>query len=210
MVMVKVEFQLSLKARLWDHLFVGYTQTSVWDLYKESKPFRDSSYRPSVFYHERDVLHGKAWTLNLSGGYEHESNGRAGPDSRSINIVFLRPTVVLGQPTECHWQLGAKLYAYLSKEENNHDIQKYRGFGDYYAVYGRPDNWELSVTARKGTSTNFASMLVEAAVPMKTFVENFQGDLFIQYFWGYGETILDYNLKGNPQIRIGYQVWRER
>ena len=64
-------FQLSLKARLWDHLFVGYTQTSVWDLYKESKPFRDSSYRPSVFYHERDVLHGKAWTLNLSGGYEH-------------------------------------------------------------------------------------------------------------------------------------------
>jgi phospholipase A1 len=58
-------FQLSFKYRIFDPdgwvsdlglgpaltgLHFGYTQTSIWDLGDESKPFRDTSYKPSFFY----------------------------------------------------------------------------------------------------------------------------------------------------------------
>jgi hypothetical protein len=53
---------LSFKYRLFDRwvgfgqdrpwlsgLYFGYTQNSLWDLSAQSKPFRDTSYRPSLF-----------------------------------------------------------------------------------------------------------------------------------------------------------------
>ena len=56
-------FQLSFKYRLFDvdagfgqerpwlsGLYFGYTQNSLWDLRRESKAFRDTSYRPSLFW----------------------------------------------------------------------------------------------------------------------------------------------------------------
>ena len=56
-------FQLSFKYRLFDpdshpvqwipflsRLHFGYTQTSIWDLGANSSPFRDTSYRPSLFW----------------------------------------------------------------------------------------------------------------------------------------------------------------
>ncbi len=59
------KLQLSFKYRLFDDesaltqflpllgkLHFGYTQTSLWDIGGESAPFRDTSYRPSFFYHE--------------------------------------------------------------------------------------------------------------------------------------------------------------
>ena len=56
-------FQISFKYRLFDRgagfgaeqpwlagFYFGYTQTSLWDLSAESKPFHDTSYRPSFFW----------------------------------------------------------------------------------------------------------------------------------------------------------------
>src|SRR5204862_219711 len=56
-------FQISFKYRLFDQsagfgaqqpwlqgFYFGYTQSSLWDLSSESKPFRDTSYRPSFFW----------------------------------------------------------------------------------------------------------------------------------------------------------------
>jgi len=56
-------FQISFKYRRFDaqsamatfmsvfsKMYFAYTQTSVWDLGTDYAPFRDSSYRPSLFY----------------------------------------------------------------------------------------------------------------------------------------------------------------
>ena len=38
------------------HIFLSYSQTSLWDLNQRSSPFKDSSYRPRLFYlHEGNI-----------------------------------------------------------------------------------------------------------------------------------------------------------
>ena len=100
-------FQLSFKYRLFDPdgwaaefpwvdlltgLHFGYTQNSIWDLTANSKPFRDSTYKPSFFYQwgpYREI--GSPHSFSLQAGYEHQSNGKEGATSRSIDTLFAKP-----------------------------------------------------------------------------------------------------------------------
>ena len=144
---LNAKFQLSFKFRIFqpenpasaallDNLYFGYTQFSLWDLGKESAPFRDTNYRPSVFYYRPDTgIHGGALTrLSFAGGIEHESNGRDGDASRAINTVFVRPTFHFGDLNDYHWKFEPKLYAYLTRSGNT-DIAHYRGFDDFRVSY---------------------------------------------------------------------------
>jgi hypothetical protein len=96
-------YQLSFKYRLFDYdagfgrdqpwlagLYFAYTQTSLWDLEGESKPFFDTSYRPSLFWRWLRT-DDRTWIDGVRIGLEHESNGQAGTDSRSLNTAFIQP-----------------------------------------------------------------------------------------------------------------------
>lgn len=221
---LNVKFQLSFKFRLFqpenpasaallDNLYFGYTQFSLWDLGKESAPFRDTNYRPSLFYYRPDVdlpagIRGGALTrLSFAGGIEHESNGRDGDASRAINTVFVRPTFHFGDLTDYHWKFEPKLYAYLTRTGNT-DIAHYRGFGDFRVSYGAPNGWELAATLRKGTRKAYGSVDAQLSYPMSRIFTGTAGYLFIQYFTGYGESLLDYNHKLGSQLRVGYSLSR--
>ena len=80
-------------------LYLGYTQNSIWDLSTESKAFRDTSYRPSLFWKWERARGAKAFFDGARVGFEHESNGGDADTSRSINIFFMRP--------QWRWQLHA-------------------------------------------------------------------------------------------------------
>lgn len=213
------KFQLSFKFRLFDpddagdtrlvrNLFIGYTQTSLWDLQGPSKPFTDSSYRPALFYHHAAVARYGAWTWGLQAGLEHESNGKAGVDSRSLNTAFVRPLIRWGPLDDAHWTFAPKLYAYLDKEENP-DIQRYRGYGDFTLRYGRTEGWQLGATLRLGTERHHGSTQVDFTVPMSTrWLGNLNGYLYAQYVYGWGESLLTYNQKTVPQLRLGIMVVR--
>ncbi len=217
---LNVKFQLSFKFRLFqpenpastallDNLYFGYTQFSLWDLGKESAPFRDTNYRPSLFYYRPDTgIQGGALTrLSFAGGIEHESNGRDGDASRAINTVFVRPTFHFGDLTDYHWKFEPKLYAYLTRTGNT-DIAHYRGFGDFRVSYGAPNGWELAATLRKGTRKAYGSVDAQLSYPMSRIFSGTAGYLFVQYFTGYGESLLDYNHKLGSQLRIGYSLSR--
>lgn len=213
------KFQLSFKFRLFDpddagdtrlvrNLFIGYTQTSLWDLQGPSKPFTDSSYRPALFYHHAAIARHGAWTWGLQAGLEHESNGKAGVDSRSLNTAFVRPLIRWGALDDAHWTFAPKLYAYLDKEENP-DIQRYRGYGDFTLRYGRTEGWQLGATLRVGTERHHGSTQVDFTVPMSTrWLGNLNGYLYAQYVYGWGESLLSYNQKTVPQLRLGIMVVR--
>lgn len=221
---LNVKFQLSFKFRLFqpenpasagflDNLYFGYTQFSMWDLGKESAPFRDTNYRPSIFYYRPDVdlpagIRGGALTrLSFAGGIEHESNGRDGDASRAINTVFVRPTFHFGDLNDYHWKFEPKLYAYLTRTGNT-DIAHYRGFGDFRVSYGSPNGWELAATLRKGTRKAYGSVDAQFSYPMSRIFSGTAGYLFVQYFTGYGESLLDYNHKLGSQLRVGYSLSR--
>lgn len=216
------KFQLSLKYRLFDprgwvadyvpqasNLFFGYTQTSLWDLSSDSKPFHDTSYRPSLFYEWRDIWSaaGGASSLDMRLGLEHESNGKEGATSRSINIAYLRPEWRIQLQDSHYLAIAPRLLTYLDREDNP-DIARYRGYADVAVRYGRVDGWQWTANVRRG-SGGFGGVQLDGSYPLKRpLFSNVGGYLHLQYFNGYGESLLDYNLRRRPQFRIGFSVVR--
>lgn len=214
-------FQLSFRYRLFDThgvvaeslpvvrgLYFGFTQTSLWDLSAESKPFRDTSFRPSLFYQWRlkDPVGGGS--LGLSGGYEHESNGRDGLESRSIDTVFVRAEArhYFGDG-RTYLGVAPKLWTYLDKDDNP-DITRYRGYGELALRFGRDDGLMLTALLRRGTAGKGGTQ-VDLSYPLRRSIFSGVGAfLHLQYFNGYGETLLDYDEPRDPQFRIGFSIVR--
>ncbi len=215
-------FQLSFKYRLLDErgalarilpgiggIHFGYTQTSIWDIGSNSAPFRDTSYRPSLFYYNPQVIAsgGGRFLMGLETGFEHESNGRDAERSRSINIAYIRPTWRWFIDDEHYFTVSPKVYAYLEKGDNP-DIHRYRGNVDLNLRYGKRDGWLFATTLRKG-SGDHRSVQLDASYPIRQpFFANAGGYLHFQYFNGYGETLLDYNVRRQSQFRIGFSIVR--
>lgn len=217
------KFQLSFKYRLINpdgpigrrhpestRWYFGYTQTSLWDLSAGSKPFRDTSFRPSLFYLDDNIAGHPLGPsrLGLQAGLEHESNGKAGQDSRSLNIAFVRPTLDVGDPGDYHLSISPKVWAYLEKSDNP-DIEDFRGYFDLLVKYGKADGWQISTNLRKGAKGSFGSVQADLSYPLRRFLfRNVDGYLLVQYFNGYGESLLDYNRKLTSQFRVGFAVVR--
>lgn len=222
---INARFQLSFKFRpigpsddriagrgFWEDVYMSFTQTSLWDLHSTSKPFTDSSYRPSLFFYRYDT--GTAFLggrLGLAAGFEHESNGKAADDSRSINILFARPTVRWGAPDGWQFSVSPKLYWYVDKEEND-DIQRFRGYGDFLFALEHPRSWKLAATLRAGTSGR-GSVLLDATYPFAKVNDLVplglvHGYLHFQFFEGWGESLLHYDERAETQFRIGFMAIR--
>jgi len=150
-----------------DNLYFAYTQTSIWDLSAESRPFRDTTYSPQLFYYVPDT----GWRsplftrMGFAAGVAHESNGKGGADSRSINMPFIRPTWEFGDLTANHLTVSPKIYYYFGKESNP-DIADYRGYVDLLVKYGSPDGWQLATTLRKGTKHWYGSVDTQFTYPL--------------------------------------------
>jgi phospholipase A1/A2 len=215
-------FQLSFKYRLLDErgalarilpgiggIHFGFTQTSLWDIGSNSAPFRDTSYRPSLFYYNPQVIAsgGGRFLMGLETGFEHESNGRDGGDSRSINIAYVKPSWRWFINDEHYFSIAPKIYAYTEKDDNP-DIDRYRGNVDLNLRFGKRDGWLFATTLRKGRGP-YESVQLDASYPIRQpFFANAGGYLHFQYFNGYGETLLDYNVRRQSQFRIGFSIVR--
>ena len=215
-------YQLSFKYRLFDErswladiapvdkLYFGYTQTSIWDISGDSSPFRDTSYRPSLFYLDPDVWSSNdgGHTIGFSAGLEHESNGRSADESRSINTVYVQPSWrKFLSDSKWYVSVSPKIWAYIDKEDNP-DIDEFRGYGDLNLRLGRVDGWLFSTNLRKGTQ-HMGSIQLDASYPIRRpFFANAGGYIHFQYFNGYGESLLDYNEKHDSQFRIGVSIVR--
>lgn len=77
-------------------LHLAYTQTSLWDLQSDSKPFEDTSYKPELFFLSRNLQPRGESRLRVfvQGGVQHESNGLGGEFSRSTNVVYVKPILI--------------------------------------------------------------------------------------------------------------------
>lgn len=218
---LNAKFQISLRYQLFDgrgalasrlpwidDLYLAYSQTSLWDLGDLSKPFKDSSYRPRVFFSNYDLARffDGQLRVGIETGFGHESNGKVGEESRSFNMLYARPTLTLGDPSGLRFFAAPLIHNYIADNENR-DLKDYRGYVDWVLGIGAKGGLDFWTTLRKGERSDYGSIELNASYPLsKLSGGDLTGWLTLQYFNGYGESLLDYNRKLDSQWRLGISV----
>jgi outer membrane phospholipase A len=216
------EFQLSLKYKLldfkddWDpltHLYFAYTQTSFWSVFSKDPSFYDTSYKPSMFLYYPDVFQKDFFQLDLQLGGEHESNGRGGTLERSFNTIYLQPKATVDLPYNLQFSLQPRAWFYVRVGDNNENIADYHGYADLLAAltWLDPNSGEkiqLSTKFLVGDQGSHAGLLYDlrfnvVGVP---FLRKFNPSIQVQYFTGYGQTLLQYN-ETSHALRAGLCLW---
>lgn len=204
------KFQLSLKTKAWENIFgdngdlwLAYTQSSRWQVYnsEESRPFRETNYEPeaSLIFRTNYNLLGLDGRL-LGVTFNHQSNGKADPFSRSWNRVMLNLGLERGNFAVMirPWYRIPEAAA----DDNNPDIENYVGRADVTAFYKWHDhNFSLMLrhSLRTGDASHGAAQF-DWTFPIKG---KLRGQ--IQYFSGYGESLIDYNHRAN-YIGVGVSL----
>lgn len=216
------KFQFSLKYRLFNPkgylseiapwlsgFHLAYTQRSMWDLKGDSKPFEDSSYMPELFYEipKIDLNIKRVTAFGVRGGYQHESNGKSGPDSRSTNHLFLKPILGVHLVDTVHLVIAPKIFTYVNNSENtNDDLADYRGYFDLEV--GIIDTAGLALYSHLWWAKEGATVQLDLTYPLtKLLGRNLNLYLHAQYFNGYAETLLHYNERLEA-FRLGFAIVR--
>ena len=210
-------FQLSAKYRLFtppsdrpatfaENLYLGYTQTSLWDLEGDSKPFIDTTFNPSFFWLKDDVWQSanQDWRIGVNAGVEHMSNGKDGPDSRSINDGYIQPSLHYRFDSGSTLSFGPKIKGYFGKASENKDYTDYAGYVDWNVRWAQDNGPVLSAMYRQGDKRRRTTQ-VDFAWPLRSWFD-MNGYVHLQYFNGYGETLLGYNERNKSQFRIGVSI----
>jgi len=197
----EVKFQISFKVGLWQDvlgremdLWVAYTQLSFWQLYDfdNSSPFRTTDYEPEILLNFRTdytLLGLRGRYINV--GFDHQSNGQSGTLSRSWNRAVANFGFERGDFT---FVLNG--WVRVGGVPDNPDISKYMGYGQanlYYFRRGHRVGLFLRNNLRTGG--NKGAVQLEWSFPLLRWVSG-----YVQYFNGYGESLLDYDSSSN---RIG-------
>ncbi len=216
------KFQFSFKYRLFNPkgylaeiapwvtgFHLGYTQRSIWDLKGDSKPFDDTSYMPEAFYllPKLELNLARISAFGIQGGFQHESNGRAGVDSRSTNYLYIKPIMGVHLAGPYHMKIASKLYTYVENEDqNNGDLADYRGYVDLEVGLMNPEGLSLNSHlwwARKGPSVQ-----LDLTYPMSRLLgKSLNFYLQAQYFSGYAETLIRYDERSDA-FRLGFSIVR--
>lgn len=201
-----VKFQISVAQRLtrstlpWGtYLYLFYTQKVFWNVLENSMPMTDLNFNPGIglakplFVKNRFI--GKLFFL-----IEHESNGKDGDASRSWNKVSLGANIMVDPNLVVH----GKVWIPIVDGMNNKDILDYSGIyqvGLQLFSNNRRFGGSCVLVKRRGWRLSYNTTL-------ELFWRVWKRDnqfLFLQYYNGYGEGLLDYN-RYHSQLRIGLVI----
>jgi phospholipase A1 len=203
----EVTFELSFKAKVWQDVFgkdmdlwVAYTQRSFWQLYNfaDSSPFRETNYEPEALLNVRtrfSILGLKTRFIQL--GLNHQSNGQSEPLSRSWNRIVANVGLERGD-----FSLLLKGWYKLPEnpaDDDNPGINKYMGYGEVWAYYFlKKHRLEIMVRDNLDFRENRGAIQLEWSFPLFAQIGG-----YVQYYLGYGESLLDYNHRVN-RIGVGF------
>jgi phospholipase A1 len=201
-------FQLSLKTKVFNDVFgdkvggdiwAAYTQVSFWQVFNTdlSRPFRETNYEPEVMF----VLPVRYRLFGLDGvflglGYNHQSNGRANPLSRSWNRIVAQVALegknasVVFKPW---WRLPES-----DEKDDNPGIENYLGRSELLFAWGKGIH-AVNCTARHSLrfgDNNRGSLRLAYSIKI---IDNLR--FRAQVFSGYGESMIDYN---HRQTVVGF------
>ncbi|MDP2506844.1 MULTISPECIES: phospholipase A [unclassified Oceanobacter] len=207
---VEVVMQFSIKYELLegiltklDRLEVAYTNRSYWQAYNSdiSRPFRETNHEPEIIYSWQP---GIDWLDRVGIGLNHQSNGQTSSLSRSWNRVILEGASAFSHGIwmgKVWWRIpeGKQADPYDPSDNDNPDIEDYLGYGElrYMRVYGQRS---VGIMLRNNldTTNNRGAVEMDFTFPLTRKLKG-----FVQYFNGYGDSLIDYN---HWQERLGVGI----
>jgi phospholipase A1 len=208
---IEMQFQFSFKVPLAIDLFkdrmdlfFGYTNRSFWQSYnrENSEPFRETNHEPELWAQFRNDWRVLGFTNSVNTfGWIHQSNGQTEPLSRSWNRFFANFILErqgLG--------LSIKPWVWIAKDRatnDNPDIEDFMGHGEVRGAWQR-NGHVFSVMLRNWLESGFDYGAAELSWSFPVFGYPFLKG-YLQYFHGYGESLIDYNNKVN-RIGLGISV----
>lgn len=214
---IEAELQISLQYDAYTNLFgldetytLAYTQKSMWQIYADSAPFRETNYNPEFFvsfpiYHSSDTLSMKMLRISLS----HQSNGQGDitkleRNSTPLSIEGYEDTWL--QSRSRSWNYASAMlvmqhkslflmlkgwYRFKETPENddNPDLIDYLGHGEMMIYYLYRKSL-IKAKWRQNFQTGYGAIEASLSYP---FANQENVYWYAKIFSGYGETLIDYN-----------------
>ena len=208
----EAKFQLSIKVPLiqnslfkkFDAIYFAVTIKSFWQVYAKnvSAPFRETNYKPEIFYLTPLSYHPFGGNTGFVVGMEHESNGQSAELSRSWNRVysgflFEKGNFALAFKPWYRLKEDKKKTPTSANGDDNPDIEDYLGHFQLTSAYAW-DKYQVNLLARQNFKTRNGSLELGFTFPLSGRLRG-----YIQYFNGYGESLIDYNFR---QQRFGVGI----
>lgn len=201
-----IKFQISVAQRLtkstlpWGtYLYLFYTQKCFWNVCEESFPMADLNFNPGVGLAKplfvKDRFIGKVMMV-----VEHESNGRDGDDSRSWNRITFGSNIMI----DPNFMVYGKVWIPIIDGQNNRDILDYCGIyqiGTSVMSPNRKFGASVNLVKRRGWNLSY-NTIIEFSY---RFNNNQNQYLFMQYYNGYGEGLLEYK-QFHTELRVGIVI----
>ncbi|EDM67950.1 putative outer membrane phospholipase A precursor [Moritella sp. PE36] len=211
----EIKFQVSVKFPIMynvfgdnGHLFMAYTNQSYWQINNTdaSSPFRETNHEPEVFMMFNNDWKIAGLTNSLLGvGFVHQSNGSYSERSRSWNRIYGIAVLDKGSFAlrgKIWWRIpeDEKEFEDAPQGDDNPDIDDYMGNFELTAAYALDEQRFTMILRNNLDKPNYGAMELTWSYPIK---DNLR--LYTQYFYGYGESMIDYNTQ-TQRIGIGFAL----
>ena len=200
----EIKFQISFMFPIVRNIFgdngdlnIAYTNRSFWQAFDEdlSAPFRETNHEPEIFFQFDNDWKILGFTNRLNSfGYVHQSNGRNDPLSRSWNRLFAN--FILERK---NLAISIKPWIIIMDLTGNEDIQDYMGNVELRGAYKWHRN-TFSLLLRNNLQSGFSKGAFQADWSFPIY-QRLRG--YVQYFNGYGESLIDYNVHNNT-LGLGF------
>lgn len=197
-------FQLSVMQRLsdskmlWDsHFFFQFTISCFLNVFEPSFPLHDMSFNPGFGLNKYLFKDGKY----IGQGYimlEHESNGFDSIQSRSWNKLSVAATIQMTK----NWEFQAKAWIPIVDGRYSQNILRYQGL--FFVASNFNTNNKRMNLSMMFTPTYRTRVGVNSKIELNVRVlRNKPVYAIMQYYNGYGENLLDYDIY-KSMLRIGF------
>lgn len=208
---LEAQFQISIKTPLYKNflgsggtLYGAYTQNSLWQVFDHdhSAPFRETNYMPEAFIDwDMDKIYGETHLKKIRLAVIHQSNGSDIPTSRSWNryegmVLFKLHDTYFGANAWYRWEEDEKTNANATQGDDNPDLEDYIGKQKVFVKYMFNDDYSLELSHQNDIfdyDPSKGNTIIDLAMP--SFNKNF--DFILRYYYGYGESLIDYDEKVN-------------
>jgi phospholipase A1 len=207
---IEFVFQLSVKHIVAENILgkfssleVAYTNKSFWQSYNDSisAVFRETNHEPEIILGFKP-----SWDRidYMTLAFNHQSNGQVGNLSRSWNRIIVSgakiwPDRIVNVRAWYRIPETSKADPADPSDNDNPDIDDYLGYGDvFYLRKLGEHSFAATIRNNLNLDENKGSIELDWTFPLPG---NLKG--FVQYFNGYGESLIDYN---QYQERIGVGI----